>query len=73
MVRTLFPDQTIVTVVGVVCITKSSVTVFEFEEFVAVFSRMSSTGGGEVRCSQAPNNSRMPSLVSLYGGQKNRE
>ena len=47
--RTLFPDQTVVTVVGVVCITKSSVTVFEFEEFVAVFSGMASAGGGEVR------------------------
>ena len=37
-VLTLFPDQTIVAVVRVVRITKSSVTVFEFEELVAVFS-----------------------------------
>ena len=42
---TLFPDQTIVTVVGVVCITKSTMTVLEFEELVAVFSGMSSAGG----------------------------
>lgn len=47
-VRTLFPDQAIVTVVGVVCITESSMTVFEFEEFVAMFSGMSSAEkGGE--------------------------
>lgn len=51
--RTLFPDQTIVTVIGVVCITKSSMTVFEFEEFVAVFSGVASAGEAvEVRNSQ---------------------
>jgi len=36
--HTLFPDQTIVAVVGVVGITQPSVAVFEFEEFVAVFT-----------------------------------
>ena len=36
--RTLFPNQTVVTVVGVVSITQTSMTVFEFEEFVAVLS-----------------------------------
>jgi len=45
--RTLFPDQTVVAVVGVVGVTQSSMTVFEFKEFVAVFSGMPSAGGGE--------------------------
>ena len=47
MTRTLFPDQTVVAVVGVVGVTQSSMTVFEFKEFVAVFSGMPSAGGGE--------------------------
>jgi len=47
MTRTFFPDETVVAVVGVVGVTKSSMTVFEFEELVAVFSGMSSAGGGE--------------------------
>jgi hypothetical protein len=45
--RTLFPDQAIVAVVGVVCITKSSMTVLEFEKLVAVLSRMTGAGGDE--------------------------
>ena len=45
LARTFFPDQTVVTVVGVVGVTQSSMTVFEFKEFVAVFSGMSSAGG----------------------------
>ena len=45
--RTLFPDQTVVAVVGVVGVTQPPMTVFEFEEFVAVFSGMSGAGGGE--------------------------
>jgi len=45
MTRTFFPDETVVAVVGVVGVTKSSMTVFEFEELVAVFSGMSSAGG----------------------------
>lgn len=58
MVRTLFPDQTIVAVVGVVCITKTSMTVFEFEEFVAVFSGMASAEGGGVRKGKRSKNDR---------------
>ena len=45
--RTLFPDQTVVAVVRIIRVTKSSMTVLEFEELVAVFSRMSSAGGSE--------------------------
>lgn len=49
LARTLFPDQTVVAVVGVVGITKSSMAVFEFEELVAVFSGMSSAEAVKVR------------------------
>ena len=47
LARTLFPDQTVVAVVGVVGVTQPSMTVFEFKKFVAVFSGMSSAGSGE--------------------------
>ena len=38
--RTLFADERVIPVVGVVRITESSMGVFELEEFVAVLPRM---------------------------------
>lgn len=40
---TFFANQTVVSVVGVVGISQSSMRVFKLEEFVAMFARMSST------------------------------
>ena len=72
--HTLFPDQTVVTVVGVVCITQASMAVFEFEELVAVLSRMSGAeGGGEYEKLLKGRRTWTDSLVSLHGGQKNRQ
>ena len=71
--RTLFPDQTVVAIVGVVGITQPSMTVFEFEEFVAVFSGMTSAGGGESEKRLTDSRPQTCLLVSLHGGQKNQE
>jgi hypothetical protein len=40
MLRTLFADERVVPVVGVVRVTKSSVRIFEFEKLVAVLARV---------------------------------
>jgi hypothetical protein len=38
--RTLFADERVVPVVGIVRVTKSSVRIFEFEKLVAVLARV---------------------------------
>ena len=56
VVRTLFADERVVPVVGIVRITKSSVRVFEFEKLVAVLARVTRafflyiTKGGTEEC-----------------------
>ena len=40
MVRTLFADERVVPVVGIVRVTKSSMRIFEFEKLVAVLARV---------------------------------
>ena len=40
MIRTLFADERVVSVVGIVRVTKSSMRIFEFEKLVAVFARV---------------------------------
>ena len=39
---TFFTDQTVVSVVGIVCVTKTTMGELEFEEFVAMLARVSS-------------------------------
>ena len=40
---TFFTNQTVVSVVGIVCVTKTTMGKLEFEEFVAMLARVSST------------------------------
>lgn len=40
MVRTLFADERVIPVVGIVRVTKSSMRIFEFEKLVAVLARV---------------------------------
>ena len=40
MLRTLFADERVVPVVGIVCVTESSMRIFEFEKLVAVLARV---------------------------------
>ena len=44
-IRTLFADERVVPVVGIVRVAKSSMRIFEFEELVAVLARMTRTLG----------------------------
>ena len=37
MLRTLFADEAVIAVVGVVCVTETSMGVFELQELVTVF------------------------------------
>ena len=38
--RTLFADETVIAVVGVICVAETSMGVFELQELVAVLSRV---------------------------------
>ena len=40
MIRTLFADERVVPVVGIVRVAKSSMRIFKFEELVAMLARM---------------------------------
>jgi len=42
MEPTFFSDQTIISVVRVVCVAQAAMRIFKLEEFVAVFARMAS-------------------------------